>query len=384
MDDRQAGTSAPSRAYGHSLVELVLPLVENRWWVVLGPLLIGALTLGATYLMKPTFTAACVLLPPQQSAAAAALSSLGPLASLAGGSVKAPADQYVALLQSTTVADRMIDRFGLITVYNAKFRIDARKTLERRVRISIGKKDGLISIEVDDEEPKRAADMANRFVEELRLMTSTLALTEAQQRRVLFERQLQLTRDKLIAAQQALQASGFDAGALKVEPRAAAEAYAHLRAEATATEVRLQALRSALVDSAPEVQQQLSVLAALKSQLARAEIATAKSGSGADYVSRFREFKYQETLLDMFARQYELARVDESREGTLIQVIDPATAPELKSRPKRRQMAMIAAAIALLAIAGGLLGRDAWRRTAGDPASAAARKRLALALGRQP
>ena len=47
--------------------------------------------------------------------------------------------------------------------------------------------------------------------------------------------------------------------------------------------------------------------------------------SGPDYLTKYREFKYQETLFELFARQYEIARVDESREGALIQVVDPAT-----------------------------------------------------------
>jgi capsule polysaccharide export protein KpsE/RkpR len=284
------------------------------------------------------------------------------------------------LLQSVTVADRLIERFGLMEIYDEKYRVLARKQLARNVRISLGKKDGFITIEVDDHSPQRAADMANRFVDELRQLMAMLAITEAQQRRVFFERQLLQTRDKLVIAQKALQASGFNPGALKAEPKAAAETYARLRAEATSVEVRLQGLRSSLSESAPEVQQQLSVLAALRAQLSRVEQVTAATSDSSDYITRYRDFKYQETLLELFARQFELARVDESREGALIQVIDVALVPERKSAPRRSLMALGATLVSLILLAGGLLARQAWRRAGENPVSAAAMRRLRLAL----
>lgn len=356
----------------------VVTLVDGWRWLLFVPLVVGAVTLGIAFLITPTFTGRTSFLPPQQqqSSAASALASLGALAGLAGGaaSIRTPADQYVALMQSTTVADRIIDQFGLVAAYEAETRTDARRELGENVRMSVGKKDGLITVEVDDKRPQRAADIANRYVEELRRLTSTLAITEAQQRRAFFERQMQQTRDKLIAAQQELQSSGFSQGALRAEPRAAAEAYARLRAETTAAEVRLQTLRSSLADSTPEVSAQQSALAALRGQLARSEAANDATG-GPDYIGKYREFKYQETLFDLFARQYELARVDESREGALIQVVDTAMPPERKSRPKRLLMAIIAGLATFALVAAVLLVRQTLR----DPVRRSAWTRLRAA-----
>ena len=337
-------------------------------------------------MIPPTFTAVTTFLPPQQqqSSAASALASLGSLAGLAGGAaaLRTPADQYVALMQSANVSDSIVDQFKLMEVYDKKFRIDARKTLAKQARFSIGKKDGLITVEVDDESPQRAADMANRYVSELRRITSSIAITEAQQRRVFFEHQLQQTQAKLVQAQQALQASGLTQGTLKAEPKAAAEGYARLRAEVTAAEVRLQAMRGTLADTTPEVQQQQAVLGALRAQLARSEQSSDVQG-GPDYVSKYREFKYQETLFDLFARQYELARVDESREGALIQVVDSAMPPEKKSKPQRAVIAVGTSLAAAVVLAAFVLMRRAWRRSASDPATAVQIARLRTAFGRR-
>jgi uncharacterized protein involved in exopolysaccharide biosynthesis len=352
---------------GMDLFELIDLMRQHLILLIGGSLAAGLIVLGATYLVTPTFTATTTFFPPQQqqSATASVLATLGPLAGLAGaaGAVRTPADQYVALMQSVTVSDRIVDQFQLMQEYDLKFRVDARKALSNNVRMTVGKKDGLISVEVDDKSPQRAAAMANQYVDELRRMTATIAVTEAQQRRVFFEHQLQQTRDKLTAAQLALQASGFSQGALKAEPKAAAEGYARLRAEVTAAEVRLQTMRGNLVDDTPEVRQQQATLIALRSQLARLEQATDVRG-GPDYVGKYREFKYQETLFELFARQYELARVDESREGALIQVVDVASPPERKSRPKRVVPAIVTTIAAALLLAMVVLIRHSWRRRA--------------------
>ena len=342
QDTRQDGLAEDDDENGMSISELLGVLREHLKLLTIAPLAAGLLALGITTLIAPTFTAVTTFMPPQQSqsSAASALASLGSLAGLAGGAagISSPGERYVALMQSVTVSDRIVDQFKLMEVYDEKFRVDARKHLATNVRIALGKKDGLITVEVDDKSQQRAADIANRYVDELRRMTGTLAVTEAQQRRAFFERQLQQSRDRLVQAQQALQSSGFNAGALKAEPKAAAEAYARIKAETTAAEVRLQVLSGTMAENTPEVRQQQTILTALRQQLARAEQATDTS-TGPDYVGRYREFKYQETLFELYARQFELARADESREGALIQVVDAATPPEKKSKPKRAVIA---------------------------------------------
>ena len=358
---------------GMSMADAAAVLRKHWQLLLLVPLAAGMLAIGASALIPPTFTATTVFMPPQQnqSAAATAVASLGALSSLVGGvaGVRTPADQYIALMQSVTVSDRIIDQFKLMTVYGKELRVDTRTALAKRVRINIGKKDGLISVEVDDGSPQRAAEMANKYVAELQRMTANLAVTEAQQRRVFFESRLEESRTKLTQAQEAMQAAGFNQGALNAEPRSAAEGYARLLAQATATEVRLQVLRGSLAEDAPEVRQQRATLGALREQLKRSESTSQPASTGPGYIGKYREFKYQETLFELFARQYELARVDESREGPLVQVVDVAQPPERKSAPRRTLIAggsMVATALlmsiwllARAASAGGTARRAA-------------------------
>ncbi|TXH43644.1 MAG: lipopolysaccharide biosynthesis protein [Burkholderiaceae bacterium] len=327
---------------GIDLLELAAVL-SLRWKLVAGTALLGGLAaMGFSFLITPTFTAQTVVMPPQQqqSSAASALASLGGLAGMAGlGGIKSPGEQYVSLLRTNAIEDRLIERFKLMDVYKAKIKDDARKRLEKSARVDLGKKDGLLTISVDDTSPQRAADLANAHTEELSRLLSTLAVTEAQQRRVFFERHLEKTRKKLSDAQLQLAQSGLSTNLLRSEPKAAAESLAKLQAEITATEVRLQTLRSYLHDTAPQVQATQAQLGALRSQLSKLEASSTPSGDG-HYVERYREVKYQETLLELFTRQYEMARLDESREGPLLQVIDVATPPERKSRPSKAMITL--------------------------------------------
>lgn len=320
--------------------------IKSGWKFILGAgVVTGLVGYGLSHLIPPTYTARATVISPQQqqNTAAAALASLGALSGLTGAAtgIKSPADQYVALMKSVTLSDRIIEQFKLNEVYDSKYMMDTRKELGNNVRISAGKKDNLISIDVDDHDPARAAAMANAYVTELRKLTNGLAITEAQQRRVFFQQQLEDTRDQLVKAQVRLQATGFTAGALKNEPKAAAEIYARTKAEVSAAEIRLAALRQRLTEGAPEVQQAASALSGLRGQLAQMELPAESSGNQ-DYVSAYRDYKYREALFDVFSRQFELAKMDEAREGTLIQVLDVAMPPEKRSKPKRSVLALFA------------------------------------------
>jgi len=284
----------------------------------------------------------------------------------------------VAMLKSRSVQDALIDRFKLQERYNAEFKQDARKSLEGLVRINAGK-DGLIDIEVDDKDPQFAADMANAHVDELRQLMGRLALTEAQQRRQFFEQQLKTTKDNLTRAEQALKATGVNSSALKSSPESAVATVAQLQAQIAAQEVKIGSMRGYLAESAPDFKQALTELSALRTQLSKLEKSTPSSEGDSDYVARFRDFKYHETLFELFAKQYELARADEAREGATIQVVDAAVPPERKSKPKKALIAVLATLATGFALLLFVFVRQAMRNGMQDPETA--QKILALRSG---
>jgi len=301
------------------------------------------------------------------------LAQLGALAGLAGNagfSVKSPAETYIALIKSRTVADGLIERFGLMTVYEQKLRQNARKSLEGATKVTSGK-DGLITIDVDDSDPKRAADLANGYVQELTKLTGSLAITEAQQRRVFFEKQLQLAQENLKKAELALGQAGAGESLIRSAPQAMVEGVARLKAQVTSIEVRLATMRGYLTEDSHQFQLAQRELASLRSQLSQAERnQPATNAPAAEYLNRFRDFKYQETLFELMAKQYEIARLDEAREGASIQVVDPAVVPEFRSKPRRAQTAVLTTLATALVLLVLVFVRQSFRKGDGDPESA--------------
>ena len=380
-----------------SLLDLLQVVVENLRLLVLGPLAAGLLALGVSFIIAPTFTASVKFMPPQQqqSAATAMLQSLGSLGGLAGAAsgIKNPSDQYIAFLKSRSVQDALIERFNLIERYKAKYKEDARKTLEGIVIATAGK-DGLILVSVGDKDPQFAADLANAHVEELRKLLARLAVTEAQQRRVFFEKQLDMAKTNLVRSEQALKSSGVNSSSLKANPVAAVAGMASLKAALTAQEIKVANMRGYLTETSPLFKQAQNELMVLRQQITKAETQDATKGADAsmggrgstgpetDYIARYRDFKYHETLFELMAKQYEIARVDESREGAVIQVVDPALPPERKSKPKKALVAIITTLATGFALLVWVFVRQALRNAAKDGETSQKLKQLHAAWRR--
>ena len=370
-----------------TVLDALQVLAENIRLLVILPILVGVLAFVNALFTTPTFIANTKFLPPQQqqSSAAGLLASLGSIGGLAGAAagLKNPVDQYVSFLKTRAIQDALVDRFDLQTRYDEKFRQDTRRVLEKRSVIAAGK-DNIVSIDFEDEDPKAAADVANAYIEELRRLLDRLAVTEAQQRRVFFEKQVASSKDNLIRAEQTLATSGVSTSVLNATPTMALEGPARLRAQVTAQEVKLASMRSYLTSSAPEVRQAQAELDALRNQLQKSEKEQPAGGAPGsnDYIAKYREFKYQEALYEMFSKQYELARIDESREGAVVQVIDVAKPPEVKAKPKKAIIALTATIMTFFAVLAFVFVRNGMRRSAGDSLTSSKMRNVRAALRR--
>lgn len=364
-----------------SLLDIAITIKANIRLLIIGPIVAGAIALGITFLIPPSFTARTQFLPPQQSSGGMAsamfqgLGALGGLGGLAGAAVglKNPSDQYVAFLRSDSVERGLVERFKLKERYKVDMAIDAMSGLGSNTKITSGK-DGLIGVEVDDGDPQFAAQLANGYVEELGKLLDRVAVTEAQQRRAFYERQLEKTQEKLNAAQSELQRSGIKEGTLRSEPRAAAEGYASLKAQVTAAEVTLQSMRNRLTEQSPDFRMAQGNLNALRGQLAKAEADNATTDD--NYIAKYRDFKYLEALFEMFAKQFELAKLDEAREGATIQVVDVALPPERRSKPRKTMITLAVALATGFALLLFVFVQQAWRNAMLNEEAAEKVKRL--------
>jgi uncharacterized protein involved in exopolysaccharide biosynthesis len=371
-----------------SLLDLLIVVVRYRWLILKTATYTIVIGVIVSLLLPIRYTAMTSVLPPQQGSSAgsglmAQLGNLGSVASLAGGSLglKNPNDLQVAMLKSRTVEDAMVDRFHLMDFFKVTHKSDARKKLEKIVDIENGAKDGLIRISVTDRDPHRAEEMANGYVEEFKRLSATLAVTEASQRRLFFEQQLAQARDNLANAEEDLKKTEQKTGLVQLDAqtRATIELLADLRGQIAAKEVQIAGMRSFATGENPDLQIAEQQLAGLRAQEQRMGATTEGASNalipkgnmqeaGIEYIRKLRDVKYFETIFDLLARQYEVAKVDEARQGAVVQVVDRAVVPDRKSFPQRTLIVLGSAVLGLFLGVAWAFSREGLTRLSNNPA----------------
>jgi len=338
-----------SQTSASTLPPVIRVAIKRRKLVGIAALAIVVLSSAVALLLPTRYMATTVILPPQQggSAGAAMMAQLSSMSAMAGVGVSAlgiknPNDLQVALLKSRTVENAMVARFHLQTLYHTKYLSSARKRWEKKTFIDSGLKDGLIRLSVTDRDPRRAAEMANGWVEEYRRLTATLAVDEASGRRLFFEQQVADARENLARAEEEMKQTEQRTGMIEMDGQTHAmiAAAAILRAQVAAKQVEIQAMRQFAADENPDLERARQELSSLEAQLAAMDVAhNRRSGdlvapqgtvgqAGLEYARALREVKYRETVLSLLMRLQEEARVDEARQGSQAQVVDAAAVPE--------------------------------------------------------
>ena len=378
-------------------------LVFARNWRRIALTTVAALVVGAasTFLLKPTFTATALIMPPQQqqSTVSTMLGQIGALAALSGNSaaglLKNPSDLYVGMIMSRTTTDRIIERFHLQSLYRDKTMDDTRKDFKSNIHVEAAK-DGLIEIGVKDHDPNRASAMANGLVDELYHLTSTLAITEAAQRRLFFNEQLEDEKAALASAEDNLKKTQEKTGLIQLTGQAEEiiRSVAQLRAQIVSREVQMQAMRTYATEENPDVSRLQQEIDALQKQLAVMEknqgplhpgdtqVPTGQvPTAGLEYARKLREVTYHSTLLNLLSREYEAARIDEAKSAPIIQIVDRAVPPEKKSGPHRVLLTAVAGFLGFLAACLWAFGREAVRNLEQHPQRAHKLVRLRKAFG---
>lgn len=353
-----------------SLIRLLTQLAHGKWLVAKVTAIFILIGVALFLVLPARYTAGTTIMPPQQTQSASSL-LMNQLANSGGGSlaaavtggglgIKNPNDTYIGLLKSRPVADAILKQFELNKVYHARDMTAARKALADKTEIVSDTKSGFITVSVSDRERWRASAIANAYTDQLRTLTKTLSVTEASRRRLFYEDQLQHAREALISAELAFQQVQQQKGMIQLDSQAKAmiEGLATLRAQVAAKEVELQALRSWSTEHNPDVQLAEHELSSMQGEVSRFEHRSHSSGfadlglgdvpsAGLDYLRADHEVRYRQAMFDLLMKQYDAAKLDESKEASIIQVVEPAIEPDRRSFPKLIPMLLVA-------VAGGL------------------------------
>jgi uncharacterized protein involved in exopolysaccharide biosynthesis len=373
-------------------------------------------SLGIAFTIPKRYKSSTSIMPPEQqnsnalmlAALASHAPNLGSIGSLASGLLGGHSSTalFINLLQSGTVSGHLIDRFDLQHVYHNRYRVDTAKHLARCTKITDDKKSGVITIEVEDESPVRARDLAQGYLDELNKLVTQTNVSSAHQERVFIEQRLKVVQADLEQAQVALSEYSSKTGTIEIgdQARAMMEGGSRVQAELLIEQSTLESLRQMYGDDNVRVREAEARIATLQRGLkqitgAAAEVqgggnsvpggGDAASGDAASapdgtddlypslrqlprlavpYADLYRRVKAQEAAFELLTQQYELARIEEARDVPAVSVIDAPGIPEKKSFPPRLLLTALLTFLSMVTAAALILFRDYWSRVeSGDP-----------------
>jgi len=346
-----------------NLLEYVILILKRKEFIIKTTLAAMVLAAVISLVIPPTYLAETKILPPQSgnssmaSLMASQMAGMGIPVSALG--VKTTNDLYMSLLKTKPVADYVIDKFDLMR--KAKSREKARKVLADNLVVRDEKKSGIIIVGFQHRKPKQAADIANAYVEGLQDLNNKLAVTEAGQRRLFFEEQLKNAKENLIKSEENLKYFQQRTGTIKIddEAKAVIGTVAEMRAKISAKEVQLRVMKSYATQENPDLQRLQDETFALKEELRKMESKNRPgddsvptvgkmSSLGTEYIRRMREFRYNEALYEILIKQFEAAKLDESKDAALLQIVEKAEAPEKRIKPQRRKIIVNTGALVLI------------------------------------
>lgn len=337
---------------------LIRTLVARRNFIFGAVVASMLITLGLAFLLPSWFRSATVIMPPEESDL---LSNIG-LAQRALTKFPAfgilddyftPADTYKAILQSRSVQETIVDRFELSRVYGIKSREKTLKALQGHSKVKLNP-DGTIQMAVEDRDPRRAAAIANAYIEELDHFNTTRRNSRGKMTRRFLEQRVAVVDSVLKSGESRLRifqernSSVVPSGAEASEARSAAD----VMARKLMLEVRLGILRGYLRPEHEQIRQVQSELNSLSGRI------TQLPALQNDLVRLYRDNKIQEQLLLLLTAELEQARIEEALNTPTVSVLDPAIPPERHARPRRLMLSLGAGALAFLFSSAWFVARD--------------------------
>jgi capsule polysaccharide export protein KpsE/RkpR len=417
-----ATSVATDQAWANSVQQLRLLWNERQFLTraAIAGLILGTLL---AFVLPRRFDSTTQLMPPddRSSSGIAMLAALtaktgGGLGALAGDvlGLKSSGALFVGILRSSTIEDRLVERFHLKSVYWVRLDIDARRKLEENTAISEDRKSGIISITVTDRDPKRSAAIAQAYVEELDHTVAELSTSSAHRERVFLEERLAAVKMELDQASKNFSEFASKNGAIdiKEQGKAMLDAAATLMGQLIAAESELKGLEQIYTPNNVRVRSVQARVSELHKQLekigGKAESQGSTSGTpppttsasttdstypsirrlpilGVTYADLYRRTRIQEAVYETLTQEYELAKVQEAKETPSVKVLDAANVPERKSFPPRLLIIILCTFAGLMAATGLVMGKASWQKTdAQDPRKVFAQEIFQTVRARMP
>jgi tyrosine-protein kinase Etk/Wzc len=333
-----------------NLLDILIALGQEKWILIVVTFSAALLGVVVSLITPAIYVSRTSIMHSQQSVGAGSLGALAGVSGLVGlsglsgmaSNIKSSDEMLIALMRSYSVQSSLIDQFKLKERYGARNMEEARQFLSKNVVVIADKKSGLLSIDAHDKDPEFAVQLANAQVKELNVILSRIAVTEAQQRRAFYQKQIVYSQTKIpkleFEFKEAQKNSGLEVASLLSE-------VGTLPGQIAAKELQLQVLSRFATGQNPDLKRLAVEISALRAQMAQYDLnkpSQASENFRSNFVQKatqaYNTLKIQELLLEGYVKQLELAKVDEAKEGPVVQVVDEANTPEIRAKPERKKM----------------------------------------------
>ncbi|CAB5084748.1 Tyrosine-protein kinase (EC [Olavius algarvensis associated proteobacterium Delta 3] len=359
-----------------NFLDLLVVFLNRKRLIIMFTMGAALLSLIISLLLPNMFIATARVLPPRPpktglfSAITQATGAIGGL--LRNMEDSTTSELYVGILKSRSVADALIEKFGLKELYNMKYMTHVYKNLEKNSDFKISRDDGIISISVMDRDPRRAAEMANYYVEMLDKKNQKVNTSEGQRKREFLDKRLEKVKKDLIDAENALREfqEKYKLFSIEEQAKVAIEGAARIKSEIIITQTELEVLKQFGTVRQNEAIMLKAKIDELQDQLEGIEVGSAKNNIdtqkeneknsnfyipfkeipelGLQLTRLMREAKIQEKVFEIITTEYEMAKIEEAKDVNTIQMLDNAVPPDKKSAPRRLTIVFLSTVSALL------------------------------------
>jgi uncharacterized protein involved in exopolysaccharide biosynthesis len=351
-----------------SLVEVLYMLFKHRRVILVCTLVTFAVSALISLVLPKWYEARATVLPPESTSTQSDMAGLLRFAGYQPAfipTVTSPSEIFSVILESRKVTDAVIDSLNLIERFGFKTRKKAISKLDKYTEVSVTT-EGLVEIRYEDKDRDRSAEVANAFVDELDRFNRESRITSAKKVREFIEHRTEQVIGELEEAETELQRFKESTGAVAIseQTEASIETAAEIYGRIAELEVSIERFRQYATDRSPEIVDLKSQIRALERKLGEMGFMTVDTGAveGSRLFPSFenapeiekrlaelmRDVEIKRSVFAVLSGQYEEARIQEMRDTPTVQVLDRASPPLARSRPRRKVIVAVSTAFAFL------------------------------------
>ena len=369
------------------IIDLLTALHAGRWLIIGGTLAICVLAGGLSFLLPKEYEATVQILPPREKKESFGFSSLLsslPIPAFRLGERGTPSDISLATIRSLTARRRMVEKFGLMQRYEARTLTDAIEVLADKTTAAMTE-EGMLGVSVLDKDPQMAADMANYYIVLLDSTNKRFSHKTASDR-LDFTREILQEEDKrLDDKMKRLEEFQSEHNAISIDDQARAAILTATSMYNAAMELAIERQRLILSGLGPnhdkvkqlerEINLRQGTIAFLRDGLKPADNTMLQNkalqlqldenlflplnqipGVAQEYANLEKDVLVQTSLLLVLLQQEAQSLIEAKDATSTVQILDPATPPEIKAKPQRVLIVFIAGLLSLIASVSYVLG----------------------------